>query len=193
MAVATSGAAHHCAQVTQRQDPDMRKQATSDGSSNGLADLLRRLADNASALVRGEVALAKLEMRDAARALVRDSGKLAAAFTLAWFGGLALTAALVIGVAHLLDGRFGFAALIVGVVFLAIGALLARSGMRVFSEGELKPEATLESISESRDWAKREIRNLREELARGAPAQALPSDTGPQQASIPARERTLQP
>lgn len=85
----------------------MQQPHSGNGAAPGLTDLFRRLADDASALVRGEVALAKLEMREAARGLVRDSSKLAIAFALAWFGGIALTAAAVIGVAHLLGGRFG--------------------------------------------------------------------------------------
>lgn len=142
----------------------MRERTTSDGSQPGLSDLFRKLGDHASALVRGEVALAKLELRDAARSLMRDSSKLAVAFTLAWFGGLALTAALIIGVAHLLDGRFGLAALLVGVLFLLVGGLLARSGMRAFDQAQLRPAATIDSLVESRAWAKREIRQFKQDL-----------------------------
>jgi uncharacterized membrane protein YqjE len=169
----------------------MRERPHTDGTEPGLTELLRRLADHASSLVRGEVALAKLEMRESVRALARDSGKLAAALTLAWFGGLALTAALIVGVAHLLDGRFGLAALIVGILFLVIGAILARSGMRALSDGELRPEATIDSIARSRDWAKREIRQLREELA-GSHDDAA-TEAGPTPAVPSARARTLQP
>lgn len=174
----------------------MRQPPTANGAEPGLTDLFRRLADHASSLVRGEVALAKLELRDAARALVRDSGKLAVAFALAWFGGLALTAAAAIGVGHLLGGRFGFGALIVGALFLLVGAILARSGMRAMSSGELRPEVTLSSLEESRAWAKDEIRELRQELRAptSAPASA---PAGAQAIESPggrnAPERTLQP
>lgn len=145
----------------------MRQPHAGNGAEPGLTNLFRRLADHASALVRGEVALAKLEMREAARGLMRDSSKLAIAFALAWFGGIALTAAAVIGVGHLLGGRFGFGALIVGAVFLLVGGVLARSGMRVFSSGELRPEATLASLDRTGTWARQELREMKQELTAG--------------------------
>lgn len=153
----------------------MRQPSTGNGAEPGLTDLFRRLADHASSLVRGEVALAKLEMREAARGLMRDSTKLVLALTLAWFGGLALTAAAAIGVGHLLGGRFGLGALIVGVVFLVVGALLARSGMRVFSSGELRPAATLASLDRTSSWAKQELREMKQELTATEPDVIAPA------------------
>ena len=161
---------------------------TGNGAEPGLTDLFRRLADHASSLVRGEVALAKLEMREAARGLMRDSSKLAIAFTLAWFGGISLTAAAVIGVGHLLGGRFGFGALIVGVLFLFVGGLLARSGMRVFNSGELRPDATIASLDRTGTWAKKELKELTQELTTGADDTAIEAAAGHR-----TTERTLQP
>lgn len=147
----------------------MRRSTAGNGAEPGLTDLFRRLADHASTLVRGEVALAKLEMREAVRGMARDSGKLAIALVLAWFGGIALTAAAVIGVGHLLGGHFGFGALIVGAVFLLIGGLLARSGMRALSSGELRPDATIASLDRTTSWAKQELRAMKQELTAGEP------------------------
>jgi uncharacterized membrane protein YqjE len=134
------------------------------GNRPGIGDLLRRLGDDASALVRNEIGLAKLEMRQAVQALMRDSAKLGVALTLACIGALALTAALVIGLAHLLGERYGFAALIVGVVFLVVGAMLARGGVKGLGGGALKPAATMTTLAESRDWAADELRQLKREL-----------------------------
>lgn len=142
------------------------------GKEAGLGELLRRLGDDASSLVRGEVALAKLELREAVQTAARDSAKLGVALALGIVGALALTAAAIIGLAYLLDGRFGLSALIVGVVLILIAALLARSGMRALSSGALKPAATIDSIGESRDWARRELRELRRDL-KGTPEHAL--------------------
>lgn len=169
----------------------MRERPTPDDAEPGLADLLKRLGDDASALVRGEVALAKLEVGESVRAIVRDSGKLAGALTLAVLGALALTAALIIGLGHLLDGRFGWAALIVGVVFLIIGAILARYGLRAFNGEELMPTASLDSIGKTRKLVSREVRDMTRELMEPEPD----SDgaLGPSAAQRAIRERTLQP
>lgn len=174
----------------------MRERPNPNGAEPGLTDLLKRLGDDASALVRGEVALAKLEVGESVRAIVRDSGKLVGALTLAVLGALALTAALIIGIGHLLDGSFGWAALIVGVVFLAIGAVLARYGLRAFNGGDLMPTASLDSIAMSRDLVTREVRELTRELT-GPEAEAerkveagMDSSAAAQRAI---RERTLKP
>ena len=141
------------------------------GKDGGITDLLRRLGDDVSALVRNEVALAKLEIRETVQVLVRDSAKLAIAFTLAWIGALALTAALIIGIGHLLGDRYGTAALIVGVLFLGVGGLLARAGVKGLGSGALKPAATIATLGENRDWAAQEL------LRRGPSAPALPAAT----------------
>lgn len=154
----------------------MADQASSNGNNGGIADLLRRLADEASALLQGEIALAKLEMRQGAQIFARDSAKLGVALVLVWIGALALTAALVIGVAHLFGGRFGMAALAVGLTFVAIGGLLARSGMKRLAGGALKPTETIGTLEEGRDWARIELQQLRHELSRErSPAAELPA------------------
>lgn len=154
----------------------MADHESANGKQGGITDLLRRLGDDVSALVRNEVALAKLELRETVQVLVRDSAKLGIAFTLAWIGALALTAALIIGVAHLIGDRYGTAALIVGVLFLGIGGLLARAGMKGLGGGALKPTATMATLGENRDWAAQELRELKQELVRrGRSEPALPA------------------
>jgi uncharacterized membrane protein YqjE len=127
-------------------------------------DLLKQLAADSTELVRGEVALAKLEMRDTARELAVDSAKLGIAIGIALSGGLILLAAIVIGFGHLLGERFGLAALIVGTILLLGGGLLARAGIRGLSETSVKPEQTVRSLERDRRWAKEEVKELKEEL-----------------------------
>jgi uncharacterized membrane protein YqjE len=128
-----------------------------------IRDLLKQLAAQSSDLVRGEVSLAKLEMRDMARQVAVDSAKLGVAVALAFAGALALVAAAVIGLGVLLDGRYALSALIVGVVVLAAGGVLARAGMAGLASPP-KPEATVDSVKESREWAKQEVREFRDEI-----------------------------
>jgi uncharacterized membrane protein YqjE len=127
-------------------------------------DLLKQLAGDGSELIRNEMALAKLEMREMARELAADSAKVGMAIGIALSGALVLLAAAVIGLGHVLDGRFGLAALIIGVVMLAAGALLATAGMKRLRDMPRRPEQTVRSLERDRQWARREIREFKEEV-----------------------------
>jgi uncharacterized membrane protein YqjE len=127
-------------------------------------DLLKQLAGDGSELIRNEMALAKLEMREMARELAADSAKVGMAIGIALSGALVLLAAAVIGLGHVLDGRFGLAALIVGVVMLAAGALLATAVMKRLRDMPRRPEQTVRSLERDRQWARREIREFKEEV-----------------------------
>jgi uncharacterized membrane protein YqjE len=150
------------------QNPIERTTIQTDGRrfSNedpGTRDLLKQLAAQGADLVRSEVALAKLELRDMARELARDSAKVGAAIGLALAGALALLAAAIIGLGNLLDGRYALSALILGALLLVVGAVLARAGMAGLKSPP-KPEQTVESLQENRDWARREVREFKEEI-----------------------------
>jgi hypothetical protein len=144
------------------------------GTTNGpavtneppMGDLLKQLASEGGDLVRSELALAKLEMRDMAREVALDTAKLAGALGLALTGGLALLAAAVIGLGNLLGGfgrHYALSALIIGGVMLLIGGLLARTGMAGLRNAP-KPEQTVRSVQETKDWAGREARQFKEEI-----------------------------
>ncbi|HEX6307308.1 MAG TPA: phage holin family protein [Longimicrobiales bacterium] len=129
-----------------------------------LRDLLKQLAADGSDLLRGEIALAKLEMRDMARSVALDSARVAAALGVALLGGLVLVAAAVIGLGWLLDGRFGLAALIIGGVLLLAGGLLARSGIEGLRNMPRKPEESVRSVRRDGEWARRELKEFRQEI-----------------------------
>jgi hypothetical protein len=94
----------------------------------GLSTLLSRLNQDATSLIRDELELAKLEVRDVASAvssdvhdakttLVKDLTKVGVALSLALLAGMALTACAIMGVGVLV-GAYWAGALIVGVVLL---------------------------------------------------------------------------
>lgn len=128
-----------------------------------MSDLLKQLASEGGDLVRNEMALAKLEMRDMARQLAMDSAKLGAAVALAMTGALALVAAAIIALGNALGFQYALAALIVGVVILLIGGVLAWSGIQGMKNPP-KPEETVRTMQENREWAAREAREFKEEI-----------------------------
>lgn len=126
-------------------------------------DLLKQLAGEGSDLLRNEMALAKLEMRDMAREVAMDSAKLFAAIGLALVGGLTLVAAAVIALGNLLDGMYALSALIIGIVLLAIGGLMARGGAKGLKTVH-GPRQTIQSLKNDKAWAAAEARQFKEEI-----------------------------
>jgi hypothetical protein len=126
-----------------------------------LRDLVKQLAGEGTDLVRNEIALAKLEMREMAREVALDSAKLAAALGLALVGALALIAAAIIGLGNLLDGRYALSALIVGIVMLAIGGIFASAGMKGLKNVP-QPDETKRSLQRNKQWATQEAREFKE-------------------------------
>jgi uncharacterized membrane protein YqjE len=116
-------------------------------------------------LIQQEVALAKIELREAGATLGRDAAKIGMAVGFALPGVFALTAFLVVGLGDLLD-NYWLAALIVGVLFLAIGSFLARNAIADIKRRGLTPKATVETVREDTEWAKREMRELKQNMSR---------------------------
>jgi hypothetical protein len=151
----------------QRMDPGMAptdRQLSGTHQESHVRDLLKQLAGDGSDLVRSEVALAKLEMREMARELAADSAKVGIAIGIALSGGLVLMAAAVIGLGYALDGRFGLAALVIGAVMLIVGALLARGGIEGLRNMPRKPEQTVRRLQRDKQWAKHELREFKQEV-----------------------------
>lgn len=131
--------------------------------AHSLGLLFRRLGDDATTLVREEVALARLEIRREARAITSDLVQVGAALTVALLGALALTAFLILLLGDLLDSYWA-GALIVGALFLIGGGLWARSAAKDLSEHAHLPEQTVDTLREDARWAKHEAREFKREV-----------------------------
>jgi uncharacterized membrane protein YqjE len=136
---------------------------TSDGTEPSLGDLFRRLTTDTSELVRQEVALAKTELREAGSTLARDGTRIGIAVGLSLLGALSVTAFLVILLGDLLN-NYWLSALIVGLVFLAIGGMLAKNAVNDVKRRGLAPKQTIGSLREDAAWAKQEARDVKREL-----------------------------
>ena len=113
-----------------------------DGRSIG--ELLRDLANDTTRLIRDEIALARTEMQDK----VRQAG--AGAAMIAAGGVLAIPALVLIlaGIAILLANWMPpwVAALVVGVVTVAVAGILAWMGLKSIQSTSLTPERTTENL-----------------------------------------------
>jgi uncharacterized membrane protein YqjE len=118
-----------------------------------IGELLKELANETTTLVRQELDLAKAEMREKAGKAGPGVGMWGAAGAVALLAAGSLTAFLILA----LDGAMPnwLAALIVGLVYAAIAAVLYVTGKRRVEEaGSPVPEKTIESVKEDVQWAK---------------------------------------
>ena len=135
------------------------------GGEPSFGELVSRLTNQTGVLIRQEIALAKVEMRETAATVARDTAKAGAGVVIAWTGMLALTAALIVGLAQLFD-NYWLAALIVGAVYVLVGWMLTRGAMADVRRNGLAPKQTIETLRDDADWAKEQTRSIGDNLKR---------------------------
>jgi uncharacterized membrane protein YqjE len=113
--------------------------------------------------VRQELSLARAEMKQMGATLARDAARMGTALVLALAGALALTTFLVIVLGHLFDS-YWVSALVVGVVFLAIGGIMARNATRDIKQRGVTPTQTVNTLRDDALWAKQEAREVKREI-----------------------------
>src|SRR5436190_22915334 len=123
-----------------------------------IADLLKRLSQETTQLVRQELELAKAEMAEKGKRAGVGAGMFGAAGVVGLLALGALTAFLIM----LLDGALAnwLSALIVAVVYGAIAGVLALRGRTKVQEATPPvPEQTVETVKEDVQWAKTRTRS----------------------------------
>jgi uncharacterized membrane protein YqjE len=134
-----------------------------DGEAS-LGVLFRQLAEDSRTLIRQEVALAKVELKENARSVAKGAVAIGLGVGMLIVGLLVLTAFLVLGLGVLLGGQYWLSSLIVGGLLAVIGAIALLSGRKGLASDELKPEQTVQTIRENRDWARNEADKIKRDL-----------------------------
>ncbi|HEX5041466.1 MAG TPA: phage holin family protein [Candidatus Polarisedimenticolaceae bacterium] len=118
----------------------------------GLGELLKQLGTDTGRLIREELALARKEMKDALQGLRTATVLVACGAVLSLLALGTLTAAAVLA----LGDRMGYdaAALVVGLVLTALAAGAVIWGVRRLRTVSVKPEKTMESLEETKEWMK---------------------------------------
>jgi hypothetical protein len=121
------------------------------------AELIKQVSEQTSKLVRQEIALARLEIRDKLKHFGIGAGLFGAAAFCALFGAGTLVAALVLVLATAMDGWL--AALVVAVVLLGGAGIMALSGKRQIAEATpAAPEQAVENVQADIEEVKRSVR-----------------------------------
>jgi len=120
-----------------------------DRESQSAFDLLRRLTDELTTLLRQELALATTEISRSMRVLLGGAASVAAGGAVLFMGLLAMLAAAVLGLATVLQPWL--AALVIGAAVALIGVVLVLVGIRSLDPSTLKPARTAESLRRDKD------------------------------------------
>jgi uncharacterized membrane protein YqjE len=130
--------------------------------NESLKELLKQLAEDGSSLLRQEVALAKIELTDTVSGYAHDGARIGIALVFALLGGLALTAFLIIALGDLVLGdNYWLSALIVAVLFLAVGGMMVKGALGDMKKRSVAPTNTLATVKEDTRWAQKEVRELK--------------------------------
>ena len=129
------------------------------GAPEGLGTLISGVIKDIQDLLRGEIQLAKTELKEDAA----SAGKAIGAIAAGAFVGLVGFIFLMLAATWLLDKwvQQWLAAGIVAVALLLVAAILAMSGRNKLRASNLKPEQTIETLKEDREWASQQINSVK--------------------------------
>jgi uncharacterized membrane protein YqjE len=133
---------------------------TDDGSAVGrpdvegrsVGDLLGEVTGNLSKLMRQEVALAKVELKEEAAKAGKAGGLLGGAGAVGYLVLVFLSLALMFALDNAMG--IGWAALLTAVLLGIVAAVLFVIGRNRFKQINPKPEQTVETLKEDVQWAK---------------------------------------
>lgn len=120
--------------------------------ARGLTDLIAQLGGDLAALVRKESELVRAEVSEKLNAAGKAIGDIAAGGLLLVAALLVLLQALVLALSKLMDPIW--AALLVGLVVAAVGAMLVRAGMKAISLDGLKPDRAARQLKKDAELMK---------------------------------------
>jgi uncharacterized membrane protein YqjE len=135
---------------------------TSDLRDRPTSELLKQLSEQTTALVRQEIELAKLELREKGKKAGIGAGMFGGAGVMGLYAVGALTATIILALATFLPGWV--AALIVTVIYGAIAGVLALRGKSQVDEATPPvPEQAVDTTKEDVRWVKTRAQSARQQ------------------------------
>ncbi len=123
-----------------------------DSSDRSLGSLVSSLTGDMSKLMRQELALAKVELREEAKTAGRAAGMLGGAAFAAWMTAIFLSVTVMWLLGKVMD--LTLAALIVTLIWGIAAVVLAMNGKKKLQAVNPKPEQTIDSLKEDAQWLK---------------------------------------
>ena len=119
-----------------------------------IGELFGQLSQDMTLLVRQEIQLARTEMSDKLSRLAANLISVAAGGFVAYLGGLALVAAVILALRDLANISLAVSALIVGAILAVIGWVMLQRGLKEMKRVDLAPRRTVETLKDDVQWAK---------------------------------------
>jgi hypothetical protein len=129
----------------------------------GIGELFGQLSQDMTMLVRQEVQLARAEMSEKLSRLTANLVSVVAGGFVAYVGGLALAAALILGLNDLADISPWVSALIVGAVLAIAGYAMLRRGLHELKRVDIAPRRTVENIRDDVQAIKDDVQWAKEQ------------------------------
>ena len=128
-----------------------------------IGELFGQLTQDMTLLVRQEVQLARTEMTEKLSKLTTNLISVGAGGFVAYLGGLALMAALILAIRDLANISLAWSALIVGGILAIIGYVMLQRGMKELKQVELAPRRSVENIKDDVQSIKDDVQLAKEQ------------------------------
>ena len=135
--------------------------ANGDFVQDSIGTLVRGILNDLRTLIREEIALARVEVREQvgrAKAAALSFGIAAAALA---FGGIFLLVAIALGIAYLLGWPAWTGFLIVALVLCIGGYFTLSSGRKQLASVHAVPEETVTTLKENSEWIAKRLSSVR--------------------------------
>jgi hypothetical protein len=119
-----------------------------------IGELFGQLTQDMTLLVRQEIQLARTEMSEKLSRFTTNLVSVLSGGFVAYLGGLALVAALILAVRDLANISLAWSALIVGAVLAIVGYVMLQKGVKEIKRVDLAPRRTVETLKDDVQWAK---------------------------------------
>lgn len=134
------------------------------GAPEGLSTLISDAIKDLQNMLRGEVQLAKVELKEDAGTIGKATGFLGGAALFGLAGFMFFILALIYLLSKVMPNWL--AAGIVSVGLTVTGALLGLAGKDRLSAANLKPQQTIEALKEDKAWAQEQVQEIKDETDR---------------------------
>ena len=119
-----------------------------------IGELFGQLSQDMTLLVRQEIQLARTEMSDKLSRFSTNLISVLAGGFVAYLGGLALVACVILALRDLANISLAVSALIVGAILAIIGWIMLQRGLKDMKRVDLAHRRTVETLKDDVQWAK---------------------------------------